>query len=82
MAYLRLVSNERSKGTSRRQGSIARCGNQPRGLFLIEAAHHYRLPPKISKELSRREQGKSKRIRQIAWIAQNRLQRCTALTGS
>lgn len=77
MAYLGLVTNERSTGTTRRQGSITKCGNGHARLFLIEAAHHYRLPPKISKELSRRQEGQSKRVRQIAWIAQNRLYRRT-----
>ena len=61
MAYLGLVTNERSTGTSSRQGSITKCGNGHARLFLIEAAHHYRLPPKISKELSRRQEGKSPR---------------------
>jgi transposase len=51
MAYLGLVTNERTTGMSRRQGSITKCGNGHARLFLIEAAHHYRLPPKISKEL-------------------------------
>jgi transposase len=77
MAYLGLVTNERTTGTTRRQGSITKCGNGHARLFLIEAAHHYRLPPKISKELSRRQEGQPKRIRQIAWIAQNRLHRRT-----
>ena len=77
MAYLGLVTNERTTGTSRRQGSITKCGNGHARLFLIEAAHHYRLPPKISKELSRRQEGQPKRVRQIAWIAQNRLHRRT-----
>lgn len=77
MAYLGLVTNERSTGTTRRQGSITKCGNGHARLFLIEAAHHYRQPPKISKELSRRQEGQSARVRQIAWIAQNRLHRRT-----
>ena len=75
MSYLGLVTNERSSGTSRRQGSITKCGNSHARLFLIEAAHHYRLPPKISKELTIRQEGQSARVRQIAWIAQNRLHR-------
>jgi hypothetical protein len=77
MAFLGLVTNERSTGTSRRQGAITKCGNGHARMFLIEAAHHYRLPPKISKELSRRQEGQSARVRQIAWIAQNRLHRRT-----
>jgi transposase len=77
MAYLGLVSSERSSGGSRRQGSITKCGNRHARLFLIEAAHHYRQPPKVSKELSRRQEGQSRRVREIAWEAQNRLNRRT-----
>lgn len=77
MSYLGLVTNEHSTGNKRRQGGITKCGNAHARLFLIEAAHHYRLPPKISKELSRRQEGQSARVRQIAWIAQNRLHRRT-----
>jgi transposase len=77
MAFLGLVTNEKTTGTKRRQGAITKCGNSHARLFLIEAAHHYRLPPKISKELSRRQEGQSRRIRQISWIAQNRLHRRT-----
>jgi transposase len=77
MAYLGLVTRENSTGQRRIQGSITKCGNGHVRMFLIEAAHHYRLPPKISKELSKRQEGQSHRVRQIAWEAQNRLHRRT-----
>jgi transposase len=77
MSYLGLVSSESSSGGKRRQGSITKCGNRHARLFLIEAAHHYRTPPKISKELSRRQEGKNKRVKEMAWEAQNRLHRRT-----
>jgi transposase len=77
MAYLGLVTSENSSGGSRRQGSITKCGNGHVRMFLIEAAHHYRTPPKISKELSKRQEGQSRRVRAIAWEAQNRLHRRT-----
>ena len=77
MAFLGLVTNENSTGTKRRQGAITKCGNGHARMFLIEAAHHYRLPPKISKELSRRQERHRRRILQISWIAQNRLYRRT-----
>jgi transposase len=77
MAYLGLVPGEHSTGSNRRQGSITKCGNRHARLFLIEAAHHYRQPPKVSKELSRRQEGQSRRVRQMAWEAQNRLHRRT-----
>lgn len=77
MAYLGLVTRENSTGQRRIQGSITKCGNGHVRMFLIEAAHHYRLPPKISKELSKRQEGQSHRVCQIAWEAQSRLYRRT-----
>jgi len=77
MAYLGLVTNENTTGKNRRQGSITKCGNGHVRMFLIEAAHHYRVAPKINKELSRRQEGQSRRVRAIAWEAQNRLHRRT-----
>jgi hypothetical protein len=41
----------------------------------VEAAQHYRKSPKISKELSKRQEGQPRRILQISWTAQNRLYR-------
>jgi transposase len=75
MAYLGLVSSENSTGSSRRQGSITKCGNDHARWFLIECAQHYALPPKVSKELSRRQQHQSERIKQLSWKAQTRLHR-------
>ena len=40
---------------------------------MIEAAQHYRLPPKISKELSKRQEHLSKEIKDCSWKAQTRL---------
>jgi len=77
MAYLGLITNENSTGERRRQGSITKCGNGHVRMFLIEASHHYRTAPKISKELSKRQEGQSRRVRAIAWEAQNRLHRRT-----
>ncbi|HEV2717639.1 MAG TPA: IS110 family transposase, partial [Terriglobales bacterium] len=56
MAYLGLVSSENSTGNSRHQGAITKCGNTHARWFLIECAQHYALPPKVSKELSKRQQ--------------------------
>jgi len=41
--------------------------------LLIEAAQHYRLSPKISKELSLRQQGLSADLKACSWKAQTRL---------
>ena len=41
----------------------------------MECAQHYASPPKVSKELSRRQEGQSQEVRAISWRAQNRLHR-------
>jgi transposase len=75
MAYLGLVSSEHSTGDSRHQGAITKCGNTHARWFLIECAQHYALPPKVSKELSKRQQHQPARIKQLSWKAQTRLHR-------
>ena len=40
---------------------------------LIEAAWQYRLVPKVSEAMQRRQQGQRKEVRMIAWQAQQRL---------
>jgi transposase len=75
MCYLGLVPTENSSGGRRRQGAISKAGNSHARWLLIEAAHHYRLPPKISKELSKRQEHLSQAIKDCAWKAQTRLHR-------
>jgi transposase len=75
MAYLNLVSSEQSTGNSRRQGAITKCGNQHARWFLIECAQHYALPPKVSKELSRRQHDQPRWVKELSWNAQTRLHR-------
>lgn len=41
--------------------------------MLVESAQHYRKPPKVSEQLSRRQQGQPAEVREIAWRAQTRL---------
>jgi len=73
MAYLGLVPTENSSGGRRRQGAISKAGNSHARWLLIEAAQHYRLTPKISKELSKRQEPLSKEIKECSWKAQTRL---------
>ena len=73
MTYLGLVPTESSSGPHQRQGGISRCGNSHQRWLLTECAEHYALSPKISKELSRRQEGQSAAIRAMSWKAQNRL---------
>ena len=73
MAYLGLVPGEYSSGEHRHQGSITKTGNSHARWFVVEAAQTYRLPPKVSAGLSRRQEAVSPRIREISWTAQTRL---------
>ena len=73
MAYLGLVPSEKSSSNRRRQGAITKCGNAHARWLLVECAQHYAAPPKVSKELSRRQQNQSRQVRALSWKAQNRL---------
>jgi transposase len=73
MAYLGLVPGEHSSGGKRRQGSITKTGNGHARWMLVECASHYRLAPKVSEALSRRQEGQSHAVRALSWRAQDRL---------
>jgi len=73
MTYLGLVPTESTSGPHQRLGNISRCGNGHQRWLLTECAEHYAIPPKISKELSRRQEGQSQAVRALSWKAQNRL---------
>ena len=73
MAYLGLVPTENTSSDNRRQGHITKCGNAHARWLLVECAQHYVPPPKVSKELSRRQEGQPQEVRAISWRAQNRL---------
>jgi transposase len=75
MAYLGMVPSEASSGGKRHQGSITKSGNSHARWMLIEAAQHYRLPPKVSTEISKRQEGLSREVKAISWRAQERLNR-------
>ena len=73
MTYLGLVSTEDSSGPRQRLGKITRCGNGHQRWILTECAESYFVPPKVSKELSRRQEGQPDSVRALSWKAQNRL---------
>ncbi len=75
MAYLGLVPSESSSSLKRRQGAITKCGNPHARWLLIECSQHYAKPPKVSKELSCRQEGQPTAVLKISWKAQNRLHR-------
>jgi transposase len=73
MHFFGLTPSEHSSSDKRVQGGITRCGNAHCRRVLTEAAWHYRLPPKVSETIQKRQQGQSKPVRLIAWKAQERL---------
>jgi transposase len=73
MNYLGLVPSEKSSGETRRQGQITKTGSQHARRLLVEAAWHYRHPPRLGTTLARRQYGQPQAITTIAWKAQQRL---------
>ena len=73
MAYLGLVPGEHTSGLHRRQGSITKAGNSPARRILVEIAHHYRSPARVTPVIARRQSGLPKAVTDIAWAAQTRL---------
>ena len=75
MSYLGLVPSEHSSGESRRLGSITKSGSRHARRLLVEAAWHYRNPPRVGREIERRQQGQPAAAVAVAWSAQRRLHR-------
>lgn len=73
MHFFGLTPSEHSSSDKRVQGGITRCGNAHCRRVLTEAAWHYRLQPKVSAAIQKRQEGQSKQVRLIAWKAQERL---------
>jgi transposase len=73
MAYLGLVPGEHSSGPKRRLHAITKAGNSPARRILVEAAHQYRYPARVSPVIARRQAQLPKVVTDIAWNAQARL---------
>ena len=73
MSYLGLVPSEHSTGQQRQQGSITKMGNGYARRALVEAAHHYRTPARLTPHLQKRQEGLPKSVTDGAWEAQRRL---------
>jgi transposase len=73
MAYLGLVPSESSSGETISRGGITKTGNGHVRRVLVEAAHAYGLPARVSRHLLKRQEGLPQPIRDIAWKAQVRL---------
>jgi len=73
MGYLGMIPSEDSSGPRRRQGSITKAGNSSARRALIEAAHAYAHPARVSWVIARRQTRLSRNVCDIAWKAQLRL---------
>jgi transposase len=73
MHFFGLTPSEHTSSDKRVQGGITRCGNAHCRRVLTEAAWHYRLKPKVSAAIQKRQEGQSKQVQIIAWKAQERL---------
>jgi transposase len=73
--FLGIVPSEYTSDDKRRQGAITKAGPGHARRLLVEAAHHYRRPPRVGVALQRRQHGQDPRVCAIAWRAQQRLYR-------
>jgi transposase len=75
MSYLGLVPSEHSTGDKRRLGSITKSGSRHARRLLVEAAWHYRLGARPSRDLARRQAGQPEHVIALSWKCQQRLGR-------
>jgi transposase len=73
ISYLGLVPSEQSSGQTRRQGAITKTGSRHARRLLVEAAWHYRRPPRKGTALQRRQEDQPAQAVAISWKAQQRL---------
>jgi transposase len=81
MSYVGLVRSENSSGERRRQGAITKSGSQHARRLLVEAAWHYRHPPRLGTRLKARQTEQPATVIAIAWKAQQRLHQTWAPAG-
>ena len=74
-SFVGLVPSEDSTGQRRRLGSITKTGSRHARRLLVEAAWHYRNPPRLGRELQDRQADQSAQAVAISWSAQQRLHR-------
>jgi transposase len=75
MAFVGLVPSEKSSGAKQRRGGITKTGNGHARRVLVEAAWHYRRPPRRSETIEARWEGQPRPVVDHAWKAQERLYR-------
>jgi transposase len=82
MSYFGLTPSEYSSGEKRHQAGITKAGNGACRRALVEAAQHYRVTPRVTPAIQKRQEGQSREVRAIALKAQQRLNgRFRLLTG-
>ena len=73
MAYLGLVPSEHSSGPKRRTGTVTKAGDVHARTVLVEAAHSYRFPARVTRRKLTAVEAVPEAVRAIAWNAQTRL---------
>jgi transposase len=73
MSYLGVTPSEQSSGERRRRGPITKSGSQHARRLLVEAAWHYRRPPRVAGSLARRQREGEPQVIALSWKAQRRL---------
>jgi transposase len=73
MSYLGVTPSEHSSGERRRRGPITKSGSQHARRLLVEAAWHYRRPPRVAGSLARRQRDGEPEVIALSWKAQRRL---------
>jgi transposase len=73
MSYLGVTPSEHSSGERRRRGPITKSGSRHARRLLVEAAWHYRRPPRVAGSLARRQRDGEPEVIAISWKAQRRL---------
>jgi transposase len=73
MAFLGLVPQEHTTGTSRKLGGVTKAGNAHARWILTEAVQHAFLTPKVSTQLTVRQRGQPTAYRELSWKVQTRL---------
>jgi transposase len=73
MAYLGLVPHEHTTGETRRLGAITKAGNVHARWMLVETVQSALRPPKVSKELTERQEGQPAACKELSWKIQCRL---------
>jgi transposase len=72
-SYVGVVPSEDSSGERRRLGSITKTGSRHARRLLVEAAWHYRRPPRRGTTLAARQAGQPAHVLALACNAQQRL---------